>query len=245
MSICLETTRAQRARARRSNAELRRLAEHGGAALAGASAAEIVAWAATTFGSRLAVTASMTDAVVAHLTSTARRGIDVLFLDTGYHFAETIETRDALSALLPITVVDVRPEQSVLEQDAAYGRALYARDPTRCCALRKVAPLDAVLRPYEAWVTGVRRADGVGRSRTTAVEWDLRRQLVKINPIVQWSDEDVEAYVSRNELPVNPLVARGYPSIGCAPCTRPPAPGEDARAGRWADTEQTECGLHR
>jgi phosphoadenosine phosphosulfate reductase len=186
----------------------------------------------------------MTDAVVAHLTATARPGVELLFLDTGYHFAETIKTRDAVSALLPVTVVDVRPKQTVSEQDATHGGSLYARNPSRCCELRKVAPLDAALRPYEAWVTGVRRADGVGRRKTKAIEWDLRRQLVKINPIVEWSDQDVQAYVEAHDLPVNPLVARGYPSIGCAPCTRPARAGDDARAGRWAGTEQTECGLH-
>jgi phosphoadenosine phosphosulfate reductase len=245
MTICLETTRVARTRALRSASDLRHLAAAGGAALEGASAEEIVAWAAAVFGSRLAVTSSMTDAVVAHLTSSARPGVDVLFLDTGYHFAETIETRDAVSAQLPVTVVDVRPEQTVLEQDRTYGRSLHARDAATCCALRKVAPLDAALQPYEAWVTGVRRADGPGRRRTKPVEWDQRRQLVKINPIVAWSDEDVRAYVKINNVPVNPLVAQGYPSIGCAPCTRPSATGEDVRAGRWAGTEQTECGLHR
>ena len=186
----------------------------------------------------------MTDAVVAHLMATARPGVDVLFLDTGYHFADTIATRDTVAALLPVTVLDVRPVQSVGEQDVARGPALYARDPTQCCALRKVAPLDAALRPYEAWVTGVRRADGPARRRAREVEWDLRRQLIKVNPIVAWSDDEVRAYAETHDLPINPLVARGYPSIGCAPCTRKPAAGEDPREGRWAGSEQTECGLH-
>ena len=243
MTICLETSRVRLTRSRRSADELRRLAAAAGRELAGASAVEVTTWAATTFGRRLAVTSSMTDAVVAHLMATARPGVDVLFLDTGYHFADTIATRDAVSTLLPVTVVDVRPAQSVAEQDAAHGRALYARDPTQCCALRKVAPLDAALRPYEAWVTGVRRADGPGRRRSREIEWDMRRQLVKVNPIVAWSDDEVQAYVDAHELPRNPLVARGYPSIGCAPCTRRPA-GEDRRDGRWAGSEQTECGLH-
>ena len=245
MTICLETTRrVQRSRGPRPAAVLRRIAEEGSRRLAGASAADVVAWAAAEFGTRLAVTSSMTDAVVTHLTATARPGVDVLFLDTGYHFIETIETRDAVAARLPVTVIDVRPDQSVPEQDASYGRALFARDPSRCCALRKVAPLAGALEPYEAWVTGIRRADGPARRRTKVVEWDLRRRMVKINPIVEWSDEDVAAYVATHDLPVNPLVAQGYPSIGCAPCTRPPEAGAGSRAGRWAGTDKTECGLH-
>jgi phosphoadenosine phosphosulfate reductase len=204
----------------------------------------VLEWAAQTFGRRLAVTSSMTDAVVPHLVSRVVPGVDVLFLDTGYHFAETIGTRDAIAATLPVQVIDVRPELTVAQQDRTHGRDLFARDPDRCCALRKVAPLRRALRDYDAWVTGVRRDDGGSRRDAQIVEWDASRQKVKINPIVAWSDFDVDRYVDWFGLVVNPLVEMGFPSIGCAPCTRQVAGTDDTRAGRWAGSAKTECGIH-
>jgi phosphoadenosine phosphosulfate reductase len=204
----------------------------------------VLDWAARTFGRRLAVASSMTDAVVPHLVSRVVDGVDVLFLDTGYHFAETLGTRDAVAATLPVRVVDVRPEHTVAEQDRRLGKDLFARDPDRCCALRKVAPLQRALRDYDAWVTGVRRDDGPSRRDARMVEWDASRGKVKINPIAGWSDFDVERYIDWFGLVVNPLVELGYPSWGCAPCTRQVAGAGDARAGRWAGTAKTECGIH-
>jgi phosphoadenosine phosphosulfate reductase len=184
------------------------------------------------------------DTVLPHLVSRRAPGVDVLFLDTGYHFPETIGTRDALAAVLDIRVVDVVPAQTVAEQDAAFGPRLYERDPARCCALRKVEPLNSELTGYEAWVTGIRREDNALRANAAAVEWDAVHQMVKVNPLVAWTFDDVIGYAAANAVPVNLLLTDGYPSIGCAPCTRQVAPGDDPRSGRWAGLAKTECGIH-
>ena len=230
--------------ARRSATELRQLTEWAGQALKDAAAPEILRWAADTFGNRLCVTASMADAVVAHLASRALPGVDVLFIDTGYHFPETIGTRDAVAALYDVNLITLAPAQSVAEQDAAHGPRLHDRDPDRCCALRKVKPLAEGLAKYDAWITGLRRDESPTRAGTPVVGWDAIRGKVKIAPIARWTQEDVAAYVAEHSVIVNPLLADGYASIGCAPCTRRVAPGEDARAGRWAGRAKTECGLH-
>jgi phosphoadenosine phosphosulfate reductase len=223
---------------------LRAVAERASEELAHASAEQAVAWAAATFGDRWCVASNMQDAALAHLAGTVSPGVDVLFLDTGYHFAETIGTRDAVAAVYPVTVVDVLPRQSVAEQDAAEGPRLHERDPGRCCALRKVAPLEQRLRHYDAWVTGVRRVEAPTRAGTPIVTYDERFDLVKVNPLAAWTDDDLAGYVRRHHVLVNPLVAAGYPSIGCAPCTAKPLPGTDQRSGRWAGVAKTECGLH-
>ncbi|MEV4432314.1 phosphoadenylyl-sulfate reductase [Streptomyces sp. NPDC049555] len=224
--------------------ELRELAERAGRELEEAPAEEILRWAAETFGERLCVTASMADAVVAHLAARVRPGIDVLFLDTGYHFPETIGTRDAVAAVMDVTVVTLTPRQSVAEQDAAYGPRLHDRDPDLCCRLRKVEPLRAGLAGYDAWATGLRREESPTRAHTPVVGWDARRHKVKVAPIARWTQQDVDAYIAEHGVLVNPLLTDGYASVGCAPCTRRTAPGEDVRAGRWAGTGKTECGLH-
>lgn len=209
-----------------------------------ASAAHIADWAVATFGKGLIVAASMQDTILPHMFGTRLPGVEVLFLETGYHFPETLATRDAAAQRLPITVVNALPEQTVPEQDAHYGAALHDRDPNLCCALRKVEPLGRSLARYDAWVTGARRADAATRAQLPVVQWDATHGLVKINPLALWSDDQVEAYQTTHDLPRHPLVAQGYPSIGCAPCTRAVAPGEDPRAGRWAGQGKTECGIH-
>jgi phosphoadenosine phosphosulfate reductase len=205
---------------------------------------EILAWAAETFGAGLIVASNMQDAVLVALGAQARPGVDVLFLETGYHFAETLGTRDAVAQVYGVTIVQAEPEHSVAEQDRLEGKDLFATDPNRCCELRKVVPLQATLARYDAWVTGVRRVEAPTRAATPLVTWDERHGLVKINPIAHWSDEQMDAYIAEHAVLVNPLVADGYPSIGCAPCTAKPAPGADARSGRWAGFSKTECGLH-
>ena len=223
---------------------LQELAEQADRMLADATAEEIVTWATEQFGDQWCVTSSMTDAVVPHLAGRVSPGIDVVFLDTGYHFAETIGMRDAVAATLPVNVRTVLPLATVAQQDAAHGPKLHARDPNLCCAMRKVEPLDRALEPYRAWASGLRRADSPTRAAARVVEWDARRHMVKLNPIVSWTDEQVAAYIAEHGILVNPLLADGYGSIGCAPCTRRLLAGEDARAGRWAGTDKTECGLH-
>ncbi|TFB96215.1 phosphoadenylyl-sulfate reductase [Cryobacterium adonitolivorans] len=230
---------------RRSADELRALAEAGDALLGEASAHEVIAWVARNFGTdAAAVACSMADAVLPHAVSRQLPGVDVLFLDTGYHFAETHTTRDDVARLLPVRIVDVLPERTVAEQDAAHGAELFAKDPNLCCALRKVEPLHRVLGTYEVWFTGVRRDEAPTRANTPLIVWDERNGLVKVNPLAAWSFEDILDYAGLNAVPVNPLMARGYPSIGCAPCTKPVAEGDDPRSGRWASLAKTECGLH-
>jgi phosphoadenosine phosphosulfate reductase len=223
---------------------LQSLVESAAAELEGAGAIDILRWAEQQFGDQWCITSSMADAVLPHLGSRVVPDIDVVFIDTGYHFAETIGTRDAVSAMLPVTVKTVLPLTSVAEQDAAHGPRLYERDPDACCAMRKVEPLERALVPYRAWASGLRRADSLDRQSIQVVEWDAKHAMVKLNPIAAWTDEQVERYIADNGILVNPLLIEGYRSIGCAPCTRRPGPGEDPRAGRWAGTAKTECGLH-
>ena len=243
------TTRSARAfrgteTAGRSPEELRELVSHWGAELELAPAEHIIEWAVATFGERFCVTSSMGDAVLADLASKVAPGIDVVFLDTGYHFVETIGTRDAVEATMPVNLLTITPVQSVAEQDARYGKDLYKTDPDRCCALRKVQPLQEALARYDAWATGLRRAETHNRVIAPVIGWDAKKQKVKVSPIARWSDEQVERYIAENGVLVNPLAYDGYPSIGCWPCTRRVAPGDDPRSGRWAGTHKTECGIH-
>jgi phosphoadenosine phosphosulfate reductase len=224
--------------------ELPAIARQAGADLEGSSALDVLRWAEATFGSAWCVASSMADAVLPHLASHVRPGVDVIFLDTGYHFAETIGTRDAVAATMPVTVHSIQPRQTVAEQDAEFGPELFARDPDRCCAMRKVAPLAAALDPYQAWATGLRRDEARTRANARVVEWDAARSMIKLNPIAAWTQDDVDAYLAEHRILVNPLLFDGYGSVGCAPCTRRITAGEDARAGRWAGTSKIECGLH-
>ena len=229
----------------RSTEELREIVQHVGAELELAPAEHIIEWAVATFGERFCVTSSMGDAVLSHLASKVAPGLDVVFLDTGYHFAETIGTRDAVAATLPVNLLTITPVQSVAEQDAEHGPELYKRDPDLCCALRKVAPLQDALAGYDAWATGLRRAETHNRVIAPVVGWDEKKQKVKVSPLARWSDEEVDRYIAENGVLVNPLQYDGYPSIGCWPCTQRVAPGDDPRSGRWAGTSKTECGINQ
>ncbi|MFJ1702443.1 phosphoadenylyl-sulfate reductase [Kitasatospora sp. NPDC088346] len=226
--------------------DLEALATAAGRDLEEASAQDVLRWAADTFGRKFCVTSSMEDAVVAHLASSVFPGVDVVFLDTGYHFAETIGTRDAVAAVMPVNVITLTPQLSVAEQDARYGPRLHDRDPDLCCSLRKVEPLNRGLGGYDAWATGLRRDESPSRANTPVVSWDPKRRKVKIAPIARWTQEDVDAYVAANGVLLNPLLWEGYTSIGCSPlsCTAKPGDGEQGRAGRWAGSGKTECGIH-
>jgi phosphoadenosine phosphosulfate reductase len=229
----------------RTTTDLRVVAEQGAAQLGpDATAPEVLAWAAATFGHRMIVASNMQDAVLVDLAARALPGVDVLFLETGYHFAETIGTRDAVAAVYDVKIVNAEAEHTVAQQDTLLGRDLFAREPDRCCFLRKVVPLQRTLAGYDAWVTGVRRVEAPTRANTPLVTWDDKHGLVKINPIAAWTDDDMQAHIDEHHVLVNPLVAEGYPSIGCRPCTAKPLPGADPRSGRWAGRAKTECGLH-
>lgn len=224
--------------------ELRDLAMDAGKRLEDATAHQILEWAVGEFGERFCVTSSMADAAVVHLASEVAPGIDVVFLDTGLHFPETLEVRDFVAATMNVNVRSIQPDQSVLEQDGEFGPRLFARSPDECCSLRKVLPLNAALADYDGWATGLRRDEGPSRANTRVVDFDLSRRKVKVSPIAKWTEADQEAYIERHNIPVNPLLKDGFRSIGCWPCTRRTEPGEDPRAGRWAAFDKTECGLH-
>ena len=220
------------------------IAERGAAELDGATAEELLAWTDENFGGEYVVASNMQDAVLVAMAAKVRPGVDVLFLDTGYHFAETIGTRDAVEAVYGVNVVNVTPERSVAEQDELLGKNLFASDPAACCRMRKVEPLGKALKGYSAWVTGIRRVEAPTRANAPLISYDKAFGLVKINPIAAWSDDEMQAYIDATDILVNPLVFEGYPSIGCAPCTAKPVEGADPRSGRWAGLSKTECGLH-
>ncbi|HTX98073.1 MAG TPA: phosphoadenylyl-sulfate reductase [Mycobacterium sp.] len=237
-----------------SEAELRGLAARGAAELEGTRATEVLRWTDATFGGvngprgwatcNYVVTSSMQEAVLIDMASKVRPGVPVVFLDTGYHFVETIGTRDAVESVYDIHLLNVTPEQTVSEQDELLGKDLFSRDPGDCCRLRKVEPLGKALRGYAAWVTGLRRSEAPTRVTAPLIRFDEAYKLVKINPLVTWTDDDLQDYIDEHDVLVNPLVYEGYPSIGCAPCTAKPVAGADPRSGRWQGLAKTECGLH-
>ena len=205
---------------------------------------DVLAWARERYGDQLTIASSMGDEILLHLAGTTAPGFDVFFLDTGYHFSETIGTRDAYAVMLPLQIRTIYPRESVESQDVRFGPRLHDRNPDLCCRMRKVAPLNAALEGYAAWVTGVRRADAATRADAQLIEWDAKRSMLKINPVVGWTHEEADRYAAENGVFLNPLRQLGFASIGCAPCTRAVGEGEDQRAGRWAGQDKVECGLH-
>lgn len=182
-------------------------------------------------------------AVLLHLVARADPAMPVLLLDTGKLFPETLAYRDALIAQLGLSDVrSIAPDPAALAARDPFG-GLRLFDPDACCALRKAEPLAHALAPFELWLNGRRRAQGGERGALRIAEAAADGKI-KINPLATWSDAEIAAYASEHGLPAHPLVARGYASIGCAPCTSPVAPGEAARAGRWRGTGKTECGIH-
>lgn len=198
----------------------------------------ILQWAHRRFGSGLCVTASFGDAVLAHVANEAIPGIEITLLDTGYLFAETHWFVEQLRDRYQLDLRVVRPAADVAVN-------VWQTDTDACCAARKVEPLERALAGRSAWVTGLRRSDSPSRRTAKIVHHDLLRDVTKINPLAGWTDAHVVTYVAAYGLPDHPLAERGFPSIGCWPCTRPVAQGDDHRAGRWAGTDKTECGLHQ
>jgi phosphoadenosine phosphosulfate reductase len=224
--------------------DLKSLALEAARDLEDATPQEVLRWAVETFGDRFVISSSMGDGVLASLAASVASGVDVVFLDTGYHFPETLGTRDAVAQVYDVNVRTVLPLLTVSEQDEAHGAELWRRDPDACCAMRKVEPLTRALVDYDAYASGIRRDESPTRADTAVVEWDDKRGKVKVNPIARWTQDDLDAYVADNGILVNPLADDGYPSIGCAPCTHRVAPGDDPRSGRWQGSQKTECGLH-
>ena len=227
-------------------AGLAQLAEHGAANASGeATAEQVIDWVAANFDvDAVSIACSMADAVLPHIVTQKIANAEVLFLETGYHFAETHATRNEVARALPVRIVDVKPKLTVAEQDAKFGEKLYSRDPNQCCQMRKVDPLHDSLKNYELWFTGVRRDEAPTRANTPLIAWDEKNGLVKVNPFAAWSFDELIDYATAHQVPVNLLLSNGYPSIGCEPCTKQVAPGEDPRSGRWAGANKIECGLH-
>ena len=207
---------------------------------------ELLALAVERFGTKVALACSFgaEDVVLVDMLVKINPEVPIFYLDTDKHFRETYETRDRLAARYGISFVQVKPALTLEEQAARYGDRLWERDPNLCCNLRKVEPLKAFLRDFDAWITGIRREQAPTRANARKVEWDAKFGVVKFNPLADWTFKDVWRYIHENDVPYNPLHYRGYPSIGCECCTRPVRPGEDFRAGRWAGFNKTECGLH-
>jgi phosphoadenylyl-sulfate reductase (thioredoxin) len=214
--------------------------------LEGRHPAEILAWAAERFAPRIALSTGfgVEGCVLVDFIARARLPIEVFTLDTGLLFPETYDLWRRLEARYGLRIRAVRPDLTVRAQGAVHGERLWERDPDRCCALRKVEPLREALRPLDAWVTAIRRDQTRERATARAVEQDDRFGLVKVNPLLSWTSRDVWNHVATHDIPYSPLHGRGYPSIGCSPCTTPVAAGEDPRAGRWRGRKKTECGLH-
>jgi phosphoadenylyl-sulfate reductase (thioredoxin) len=211
------------------------------------SAEAVLVWAAEQFAPRITLATGFgaEGCVLLDMVARHRLPIDLFTLDTGLLFPETYALWRQLEDRYGLTIRGVRPEQSVDEQAAAHGDALWERDPNRCCGLRKVAPLRETLAGFTAWITAIRRDQTAVRSAAQAIEWDRKFNLAKVNPLVKWTKQDVWKYITQNDVPYNPLHDHGFPSIGCMPCTAAVQMGEDDRAGRWRGSSRTECGLHR
>jgi len=208
---------------------------------------DIVKWGVEQLGARnitLACSFGYEDVALVDMLMKVNPAVDIFYLDTDLHFEETYQVRDRLSERYGIDFIRVSPSLTLEEQRETYGEELWKKDPNLCCKLRKVEPLKKFLKPYQGWITGIRREQSVTRAHTEVVEWDSAFKMVKINPLAYWTTKQVWNYIYENKIPYNPLHDQNYPSIGCAPCTRPVKPGEDPRAGRWAGTDKTECGLH-
>ena len=214
--------------------------------LAGQPPLAVLEWAVERFSPRLVLATAFGAEGCAIIDMIARRrlAVDLVTLDTGLFFPETLELWRRLEARYGVTVRAVRPALDLERQAAAHGAALWERDPGRCCGLRKVEPLRRELGRHDAWISAIRGEQTPDRAAAQVVEWDARFGLVKVNPLLGWSADEVWRYIRAHGVPTNPLHEVGYPSIGCWPCTSPVRAGEDPRAGRWRGLGKTECGLH-
>ena len=200
------------------------------------TARESIRWAVERFGDDVVVASSFQDCVLVDLAHSVAPAVEVVFLDTGFHFPETLEFVERCREVFePLNLTVLRPGPEAEPWPCG---------SERCCATRKVLPLENHLAGRQAWITGLKRVDTPDRADAPVAGWDAARGLVKINPVVAWTDEEIDSYIAERGLPVHPLVAKGYRSIGCAPTTRPTGAGEDPRAGRWSGSDKTECGLH-
>ncbi len=211
---------------------------------------EVVAAAIDRYPGKIVLACSFgaEDVVLVDMVHRFNPSIPLFYLDTEFLFPETYATRDRVIerySLKPAQVIQVKSLLTPQKQADDYGDALWAREPDRCCQLRKVEPLTRILQGYEAWITGIRRDQAPSRANAGLIEWDEKFKLVKVNPLARWTWTDVWTYITVYEVPYNPLHDQNYPSIGCTHCTAAVAPGDDQRAGRWKNFAKTECGLHK
>ena len=220
--------------------------ERANANLLGKSPQEILRWAVDAYHPRLTMATAFgpEGCVILHMLAEIEPGVRVFNLDTGYQFAETLKLRDQIAHRYGIEVELVSAQTTVPEYEALHGGPLYVRDSNQCCHDRKVVPLRRAVLGYDAWISAIRADQSSHRARADVVGWDAKFDLVKVNPLLHWTKRDVWAFIVTNDVPYNPLHDQGYPSIGCWPCTKAVAAGEDERAGRWAGQAKTECGLH-
>jgi phosphoadenosine phosphosulfate reductase len=216
--------------------------------LQGATPQEILRWAVEAYHPDLLMATAFgaEGCCVIHMVAEIEPGVKFINLETGYQFPETLELRDRITARYGIEVEYVRPDQSVAEYEAEHGGPLHGLRPDQCCHDRKIQPLRQALARIgpRAWVSAIRKNQTTDRTLADVVQWDAKFNLVKVNPLLNWTKKDVWAFILKHDVPYNPLHDRDYPSIGCWPCTRPVTAGEDDRAGRWAGKVKKECGLH-
>jgi phosphoadenosine phosphosulfate reductase len=214
--------------------------------LTNATPQEILRWAVAAFYPRLTMATAFgaEGCCLIHMLAEIQPEVRIFNLDTGYQFPETLELRERLKRRYGIEVEYIRPELTVAEYEEEHGGPLYRHRPDQCCHDRKVLPLRRALVGYAAWLSAIRRDQTADRAAAGIVQWDAKFNLVKVNPLLGWTKKDVWSFVLKHEIPYNPLHDRGYPSIGCWPCTQAVTDGQDDRAGRWAGTKKKECGLH-
>lgn len=209
----------------------------------------VLEWAIRKFHPRIAIASSFSveDTIVIDLATKIQPDIKVFYINTGFQFKETDETKDIITKKYQLNIVEYSSKLSLEEQALKHGEKLYKKDANLCCHLRKVEPIKRALKELDAWITGLRRAQAKTRKNIDIVQLNKlgnQTSLVKVNPLINWTKDQVWRYIKDNEIPYNPLYDKSYTSIGCEPCTRPVRPGEDERAGRWADTNKEECGIH-
>ena len=214
--------------------------------LAAETPQNILRWAVDEFHPRLTMATAFgaEGCCILHMLAEIEPGVRVFNLDTGYQFPETLELRERIKERYGIEVEMVRPEMTVAEYEEEHGGPLYRIRPDQCCHDRKILPLRRAVVGYDAWISAIRRDQTAHRAAAGVVQWDGKFGLVKVNPLLSWTKKDVWRFIMEHEVPYNPLHDRGYPSIGCWPCTQPVGAGDDERAGRWAGSGKKECGLH-
>jgi phosphoadenosine phosphosulfate reductase len=219
---------------------------HSNRLLEGKAPEEVLRWAVATFHPRLTMATAFgaEGCCLIHMLAEIEPAVRIFNLETGYQFAETLKLREQIKERYGIEVEFIRPDLSVPEYEAKHRGPLYVLQPDQCCHDRKIVPLRRALEGYEAWISAIRRDQTEHRAKAEVVQWDAKFGLVKVNPLLTWTKREVWSFIAKHDVPYNPLHDQHYPSIGCWPCTKPVANGEDERAGRWAGTEKKECGLH-